>query len=218
MTPNAKFWNEAAERYAARPVADVPAFERKKSICRQHLTPEATILELGCGTGSLALEMSRFAGHIHALDISSEMIRIANGKKEAQGVTNVTFHRGTLDGSLPFEPAQLDGAWAYSILHLLEDRRATLERLFELLKPGGSFIASNVCLAGTWVPYGALIALLRWFGKAPRVYLYDRETILRELREVGFRDITVHDVGADPKVVFVTATKPPRSNGPTPDD
>jgi ubiquinone/menaquinone biosynthesis C-methylase UbiE len=212
MNANAKFWNHAADKYAARPVANISAFERKKAITREHLTKDATILEIGCGTGSLALEMSPFAGHIHAMDISSEMIRIANGKKKAQGVTNVTFHQGTLDGSLPFEPGQLDGAWAYSILHLLENRRGTLERLFELLKPGGSFISSNVCLQGTWVPYGALIAVLRWFGKAPMVHLYDRDTILRELREVGFSDIVVHEVVTDTKVAFLTATKPREPN------
>ncbi|MEZ4222010.1 MAG: class I SAM-dependent methyltransferase [Polyangiaceae bacterium] len=210
MTTNApaKFWNDVAGKYAAKPVADVPAFERKKAITRKHLTPSATILELGCGTGSLALEMSRHAGHIHAMDISSEMIRIANDKKAAQGVTNVTFYQQVLDEGVPFEPEQFDGAWAYSILHLVENRRGTLERIFSLLKPGGSFISSNVCLGGTWVPYGALIAVMRWFGKAPMVYLYDGETILRELREVGFGDMTVHAVGADAKVAFVTATKP----------
>jgi SAM-dependent methyltransferase len=123
-------------------------------------------------------------------------------------VTNVTFHEGTLDGPVPFEPGQFDSAWAFSILHLVPDRRDELERIFSLLKPGGSFVSSNVCLKGTWVPYGALIAVMRWFGKAPMVHLYDRETILSDLREVGFVDVTVHDVGADSKVLFLTATKP----------
>jgi ubiquinone/menaquinone biosynthesis C-methylase UbiE len=208
MSAEAEFWNDIAEKYAAQPVADVPAFERKKQITREYLTPKATILEVGCGTGSLALAMAPFAGHIHAMDISPEMVRIAKGKKEAEGVTNVSFHLGTLDGALPVEPGQLDGAWAYSILHLLDDRRGALERIFELLKPGGTFISSNVCLGGTWVPYGALIAVLRWFGKAPMVHLYDRDTILRELREVGFETVTEHDVGAKANVAFVTATKP----------
>jgi arsenite methyltransferase len=205
---NANFWNGTAAKYAARPVANAAAFERKKAITRQYLAPEATVLEIGCGTGSLALEMSPFAGHIHALDVSSEMVRIANGKKQAQSVTNVTFHQGTLEGATEFEPGQFDAALAYSILHLVDDRRATLERLFELLKPGGSFISSNVCLAGSWVPYGALIAVMRWFGLAPMVHLYDRDTIHRELSEVGFTDVTSHDVGAEAVVAFITATKP----------
>lgn len=208
MSTDASFWNKAAEKYAASPVGDVPAFERKKAITRRLLTADATILELGCGTGSLALEMAPHAGHIHGMDISSEMVRIANDKKQAQGVRNVTFHEGTLDGPLPVEAGTLDGAWAYSILHLVPDRRGTLEKLFALLKPGGTLVSSNVCLKGSWVPYGAVIAVMRWFGKAPNVYLYDRDTILRELGEVGFRDVKVHEVGADAKVAFITATKP----------
>ncbi|HJL17418.1 MAG TPA: class I SAM-dependent methyltransferase [Sandaracinaceae bacterium LLY-WYZ-13_1] len=206
--PDAEFWDGIAEKYAAKPVDDTAAFERKKAITRERLTPDATIFEIGCGTGTLALEMAPFAGHIHAMDVSSEMVRIAEGKKEAKGVINVTFHRGTLEGPLSIRTGTFDGVWAYSILHLVEDRRGTLERLFELLRPGGHLVASNVCLGGTWVPYGALITLMRWLGRAPRVECYDRETILRELDEVGFRDVVVHDVGADPKVVFLTAIKP----------
>jgi hypothetical protein len=51
---------------------------------------------------------------------------------------------------------------------------------------------------------------MRWLGKAPRVYGYDRDTILRELAAAGFVDVVEHDVGADPLVAFVVArTHPP---------
>jgi hypothetical protein len=40
------------------------------------------------------------------------------------------------------------------------------------------------------------------------VHRYDRDTILRELGEIGFTDVTCHDVGAEPVVAFITATKP----------
>jgi hypothetical protein len=62
---DARFWNDLAEKYAAQPVADVPAFERKKAITREHLRPDSAVLEIGCGTGSLALSMAPYAGHIH---------------------------------------------------------------------------------------------------------------------------------------------------------
>lgn len=208
MTKDAKFWDGAAEKYAAKAVEDMPAFERKKAITREHLRPDSTVLEIGCGTGSLALELSRYAGHIHALDVSAEMIRIATQKKDAQGITNVTFQQGTLDGPLPFERERFDVVWAYSILHLVPDRRRVLENLFDLLRPGGSFIASNVCLGGTWVPYGALITMMRWVGKAPFVHCYDRPTIFREMREVGFIDIEEKDVKTTKIVAFVVAKKP----------
>jgi arsenite methyltransferase len=205
---DARFWNGIAEKYAAKPVANAPAFERKKSITREHLRPHSRVLELGCGTGTLALEMARHAGHIQAMDISAEMLRIADQKREAQGVTNVTFRQGTLDGDHPYQPGSFDSVWAYSILHLVPDRRRVLATLFDLLEPGGSLIASSVCLGDSWVPYRPIIAVMRWFGKAPVVHLYRRETLFRELREIGFVDVTERDVGAEKEVAFVVAKKP----------
>lgn len=113
MTADAKFWDNLAEKYAAKPVDDVAAFERKKAITRQLLQADSTVLEIGCGTGSLALELAGSAGHIHAMDISGEMIRIANQKKAAQGVTNVSFHIGTLETASPVERGQVDAVWAF---------------------------------------------------------------------------------------------------------
>jgi arsenite methyltransferase len=208
MPTDAKFWDAIAEKYAAKPVDDISAFQRKQTITRERLHPGATVLELGCGTGSLALELSPFAGHIHALDISAEMLRIANQKKQARGVTNVSFQQGTLDEAAPYQHDHFDSVWAYSILHLVPDRRRTLETIFKLLKPGGSFISSNVCLGGSWIPYGAIITVMRWFGKAPVVQLYDRETLRHELREAGFAKIEERDVGAERTVAFIVATKP----------
>jgi arsenite methyltransferase len=208
MTTHAKFWDDLAEKYAATPVRDVPAFERKKAITREHLRPDSSVLEIGCGTGSLALELAPSAGHIHALDVSAEMLRIAGQKKDAQRVANVTFQQGTLDGALPFAREQFDVALAYSILHLVPDRRRVLEGLYALLKPGGYLISSNVCLGGSWVPYGALITMMRWIGKAPHVAIYDRPTIFREMREAGFVECEEKDVGASKLVAFIVARKP----------
>jgi arsenite methyltransferase len=206
--PEAHFWDRLAEKYAAQPVKDVAAFDRKKGITRQHLHPRSTVVEFGCGTGSLALEMSSHAGQVHAIDVSAEMIRIAERKKAEQGVTNVTFHTGTLEAMRPRIPAEVDAVWAYSILHLVDDRASTLKTAFELLKPGGVFISSNVCLAGTWVPYRTIITVMRWLGKAPRVHCYDRKTIRGELAGAGFVDVVEHDVSADGLLAFLVARRP----------
>ncbi|HEX6242743.1 MAG TPA: methyltransferase domain-containing protein, partial [Polyangiales bacterium] len=151
---------------------------------------------------------SAFAGTIEAWDISAEMIRIAKQKAAAQGVSNVHFQQGTLDELASSKQGCFDSAWAYSLLHLVADRRRTLGAVFQSLKPGGVFISSNVCLAGGFIPYGPLLAVMRWFGKAPRVYLYDRETLFREMREAGFVDVQERDVGAERTVAFVVARRP----------
>jgi arsenite methyltransferase len=208
MTTETKFWDNVAEKYAASAVKNVSAFERKQAITRDHLRPDSHVLEIGCGTGSLALALSPFAGHIHAVDFSAEMIRIAGRKRQAQGVSNVTFQQGTLDGSAPFQPETFDCALAYSILHLVADRTHILNSIWKLLKPGGSFISSNACLGDSWVPYGPLISVARWFGKAPEVHPYDRETIMREIREAGFAQVQERDVGAEKIIALIVAKKP----------
>ena len=208
MTTDAKFWDRIAEKYAAKPVDDVPAFERKQHVTREHVDRTSTVLEIGCGTGSLALAMYPFVGHVHAMDISAEMVRIANHKKQVQGVTNVTFHQGTLDQPMPWAPARFDSIWAYSLLHLVADRRRTLSAVFQLLAPGGTFISSNLCLNETWVPYGPMITVMRWLGKAPFVSSYDRRTMFHELGEAGFVDAEEKDVGAAHPIAFVVAKKP----------
>lgn len=209
MPAEAAFWNNLAEKYAARPVSDPSAFERKIAITKSRMRPADEILEIGCGTGSLALRLAPHARQIHGLDVSDEMLRIAEGKVTRQGIDNVSFHVGPFDRSFDkFEAGSLDGILAYSILHLLEDVDDALKQIYDLLRPGGFFISSTVCLANTWVPYKSLITVMRWLGKAPMVRSFTTDTLLKSIRRAGFVDVECPDVGAKNVVGFVVAAKP----------
>ena len=207
MSADAKFWDGIAEKYAAQPVENVPAFERKKQITKERLAPDQTIFEIGCGTGTLSLEVAAHVAHVHAVDISGEMVRIARGKAEAQGVDNVTFHQGTLD-DVRFEPGTFAGVLAFSILHLVDDLPGTLATLHELTEPGGFFVASTVVLGGSWTPYGLILPLMRFFGKAPKVAILRHEALERAIAGAGFVDVERIDVGGGPQNSFIVARKP----------
>jgi arsenite methyltransferase len=209
MTDNALFWDRIADKYSQKPVANPGAFERKIAITKTRMRPDHVVLDIGCGTGSLALRLAPSAARVHALDISGEMIRIANEKARAQQVENVTFQTAPFDETFgAFAPESLDGICAYSLLHLVADRAKALARIFSLLKKGGFFVSSTVCLGESWVPYGPILGVMRVLGKAPPVQILTKRTLEQELRAAGFVDIDQPDVGAERIIAFMVASKP----------
>lgn len=205
VSTDAVFWNGLAEKYSQQPVANPDAFERKIAITKSKMSPRDVVLDIGCGTGSLALRLAPDAAHVHGLDLSSEMIRIA--REKANGVDNVSFHVGPFDDGLPFEPESLDGLCAYSLLHLVEDRAAALQRIHRLLKPGGFFVSSTVCLGESWVPYSPILRVMRWLGKAPVVKIVGKRALAEEIQRAGFVELSEPDVGAGSTIAFIVAAK-----------
>lgn len=206
---DATFWDGIAEKYAAQPVADPDAFERKIAITLDRIGHDSIVLDVGCGTGSLALRLAPSAGRVHGLDVSGEMIRIARSKADAAGAGNVTFHVGAFDDGFDALPdGGVDVLCAYSILHLVDDRPAALDRMFRLLRPGGALVSSTVCLGGSWVPYPLILRVMRLFGKAPRVSCIDADRVEADVRAAGFVDVERPDVGAKKEIAFLTARKP----------
>jgi arsenite methyltransferase len=147
-----------------------PPSTARSSSPRRACGPSTTLLEIGCGTGSLALRLAPSAAHIHGLDISQrDGAHRAREGGERRRTDNVTFHVGPFDDSFTaFAPESFDGICAYSILHLMEDRPAALARMFSLLKPGGFFASSTAVLGESLVPYRPILAVARALGRRPR--------------------------------------------------
>lgn len=208
MEVDAQFWDKLAERYAAQPIADVSAYERKLEVTKARLGPEDVVLDIGCGTGSLALTLAPLVAHVHAVDVSAEMLRIGAEKAAAQGVKNVSFHQSTVQALPDFGETKFDAVCAYNILHLVPSRQGVLSQIGQLMKPGGTFISSTVCLGESWVPYPPILAVMRWLGKAPVVVTLSRDDVRREIEEAGFQELSQPEVGAKQQIAFLVATAP----------
>jgi arsenite methyltransferase len=208
VTADPTFWNKIAEDYARKPVEDPAAFERKIEVMKSHLAPTHTALDIGCGTGSLALRLAPFAAQVHGLDVSPAMVAIARRKAAAAGTQNVTFHAGAFDAGFTALPQGVDLLCACSLLHLVDDRAAVLAQALRLLVPGGTFVASTVCLGESWVPWAPLLTAARWAGKAPPVWILSKQQLADEVRRAGFVDLSFPDVGAAAQISFLVAKRP----------
>lgn len=179
------FWNSAARKYAASPISNEAAYQRKLELTRAYLSPDSDVLEVGCGTGSTALLHAPYVNHIRAVDFSDEMIAIAEEKRVEAGVSNITFETGAFD-SLDAEPGRYDAVLALNVLHLLEDVPGALENTWTWLKPGGVFVSSTACLEGVWRAVIPATRLGRVFGKMPYVQTLTRKSLRRMTIEAGF--------------------------------
>jgi len=84
LDKQAQFWDNAAEKYSKDPIADMEGYTYTLERTRSYLSVTDHVLELGCGTGSTALELAGSVAKITASDIAPKMIQIAKEKAEKE--------------------------------------------------------------------------------------------------------------------------------------
>jgi 2-polyprenyl-3-methyl-5-hydroxy-6-metoxy-1,4-benzoquinol methylase len=204
--PDARFWDRVAAKYAKKPVPDEEAYRLTLERVRAYLTSGDHVLEVGCGTGSTALELAAHAGDIVATDISAEMISIARQKAEARGIQNVRFASGNLDAAW-LAPGSFDVVMAFNLIHLLVDVPASIRRSYELIKPGGLFISKTPCIGDASFLIRGMLPILRVLGKAPFVNDVKQESLKTGIAEAGFDISETGNYPAKSYSLFVVGRK-----------
>jgi SAM-dependent methyltransferase len=113
-------------------------------IRRAGLKPGEKVLDLGTGTGSLAIEAAALvgpAGTVTGLDISPEMLSLAKGRVAESGHTNIELREGRAE-EMPAEDAAFDVVLASLSLMYVIDRAAAARELRRVLRPGGRVVAA----------------------------------------------------------------------------
>lgn len=158
------------------------------------------VVDLGCGGGLdvfLAAAKVGPTGKVIGIDMTDAMVELARKNaargRNGQPITNVEFHRATID-CLPLPPASVDCIISNCVINLAPDKPAVFREMIRVLKPGGRLAISDIALKKT-LPVELAEDVMAYVGCiAGAILIPDYE---QQLREAGFGAVQVVDSGAD---------------------
>ena len=202
------------------------------------LKPGETVLDLGSGGGIDVLLSARRVGptgKAYGLDMTDEMLALANDNKRKAGAENVEFLKGEIE-NIPLPNNSVDVIISNCVINLSANKDRVLSEAFRVLKPGGRFAVSDVVTRGDMLPEIRKNVLL-WVGCVAGAL--EENEYKAKLAAAGFEKIDIEptriyraadalaflkDQGLDAEAIapqidgkfmsgFIRATKPAKISG-----
>jgi SAM-dependent methyltransferase len=182
--------------YATDEVAGVPEDALKASLgcgnptALAELKPGETVLDLGSGGGIDVLLSARRVGptgFAYGLDMTDEMLALAEQNRAAAGAENVQFLKGHIE-AIPLPDASVDVVISNCVINLAADKSQVLREAYRVLKPGGRFAVSDVVAQGE-VPADLRADMEAWVGCVAGAL--EEGEYRQLLAAAGFGDVTL---------------------------
>ncbi len=154
------------------------------------LAPGETVLDLGSGGGiDVLLSAKRVGptGKAFGLDMTDDMLALANENKRKAGATNVEFLKGEIE-HIPLPDNSVDVIISNCVINLSADKDQVLREAFRVLRPGGRFAVSDVVTRGEIEP-AIRASVLAWVGCVAGAL--DEQVYRDKLAAAGFTAIDV---------------------------
>jgi SAM-dependent methyltransferase len=156
--------------YTAADLAVAPGAARASFGCgnppaRSDLRAGEVVLDLGAGAGlDVLLSARRVAptGFVYGLDMTWELLALAERHRREQGVVNAQFVQGYLE-AIPLADAAVDVVLSNCVLNLVADKARVLGEAYRVLRPGGRLAVSDIVVRGT-LPAAVRASRAAWAG------------------------------------------------------
>jgi arsenite methyltransferase len=182
--------------YSATDVAELPETALLASLgcgnptALADLHPGEVVLDLGSGGGIDVLLSARRVGptgFAYGLDMTDEMLALAERNAAEQHASNVKFLKGTIE-AIPLPGNTADVLISNCVINLSADKGQVLREAFRVLKPGGRFAVSDVVVQGT-LPADVRSSMELWVGCVAGAL--EEETYRSLLADAGFENVSV---------------------------
>ena len=154
------------------------------------LEPGEVVLDLGSGGGIDVLLSARRVGptgKAYGLDMTDDMLALANENKRKAGATNVEFLKGEIE-HIPLPDDSVDVIISNCVINLSADKDQVLREAFRVLRPGGRFAVSDVVTQGEIRP-DIRQSVLAWVGCVAGAL--DEQVYRDKLAAAGFVEVDV---------------------------
>jgi 2-polyprenyl-3-methyl-5-hydroxy-6-metoxy-1,4-benzoquinol methylase len=206
MNKTERFWDNRAAKFEKQPIKDEQAFQNTIEKVKSYLSTTDTVLDYGCGTGTISNLIAENVKKIHAIDISSKMIAFATQKAAALDIDNIQHTKTTLfDNTL--DAVQFDAVLAFNILHLSEDMQAVMQRINQLLKAEGLLISTTPCLRTRFSLMGMVDLFLRKLGIVPNLKMPAITELETAIRNADFAIVALEKPDSGSLDCFLVAKK-----------
>jgi len=136
------------------------------------------VLDVGCGDGEFALELTKRGARVTGIDASTAMIQSAK-RRAKQHNADINFQVAVAE-QLPFQAEQFDVVTAITILCFVGDAAPVFREIARVLRPGGRLVIGEL---GKWSSWAAARRIRAWFGS--RLWRQGRFRTASELRDLA---------------------------------
>lgn len=151
------------------------------------------VLDLGSGGGLDVLAASKYVGSggkVYGLDMTDDMLALANQNKQRMGITNVEFLKGYIE-DIPLPDESVDVIISNCVINLSEDKERALSEAYRVLKRGGRLAVADMVTLKEVPPEIRQSAAL-WCGCLAGTLAV--EEYQATLEKVGFKDVAIEPV------------------------
>lgn len=197
------FWKATAEGYDAWIANDFQdQYEVNWNILAKHMAPHIRLLDVGCGPGTLSLRLARHCHEVWGVDVTPEMIRVAEEKLACEPA-NVCFQEADAC-ALPFENHMFDTVMSVNALQTMDQPEAAISEMHRVLRPGGELLLITYCYGeATPAEHNALLDWAVRYDGRPMWHSFTSDQLATLLAAKGFEVVEAERIWEGPAVAFL---------------